>query len=88
MISKSFIYKRTLTQSVIYFPYGFWGSIYIRIVGDSKITMLLREISSLTLQIVNHSRLNSIKRDSDIKNINTDSILSSGVIGNSTVQVI
>jgi hypothetical protein len=50
--------------------------------------MLLREISSLTLQIVNHSRLNSIKRDSDIKNINTDSILSSGVIGNSTVQVI
>lgn len=91
MISRSFIYKRTLTQSVIYFPYGIWSTFvgaYIRIIGDSKLTMLLRKISNLTLSIINHSRLNNIDTNSNlISEINTNSNSSIGITGNSIIQV-
>lgn len=91
MISRSFIYKRTLTTSAIYFPYGLWSvfvNAYIRIIGDSELTMLLYKISNLTLSIVNHSRLNNINTRSElVTEIETNSNSSIGITGNSIIQV-
>jgi hypothetical protein len=88
MISRSFIYRRTLTNSVIYFPFGFVVDIYIHIIGDSKLTMFLRKVSNLTLSIVNHSRLNNIDVNSNlVTEINSNSGTSINIIGNSTLQV-
>lgn len=86
MISRSFIYKRTLTNSAIYFPFRF---IYVvRIIGSSLLTVVLNKISNLTIKMTEYSRLNNINKNSDLVVIDkVDSKASVSIIGNSTIQV-
>lgn len=88
MISRSFIYKRTLTQSAIYFPYGWLVDVYTRITDGSGLTMVLRAISNLTMNIVKPSVLGNISRESElVTEFSVNSKTSKTITGNSIIRI-